>query len=252
MLGGILLLSCPGMASGDEKNDREEAVERVDAYASFDMNKIKKTVKIFLESKTVADRAKLVRQPDRVKPLMTRFYGGEKIAAEGFDSLKMNEISYRDCFLTSQVTTENFLTNPIAIERVGEGENATYLVDWESWVGFCDLKPKEMHAKRPVTPIVMRAIISAESYFNYGFSDESKWSPYKLELRDPEFVFYGYTKKGSEADKDLATLQKKKTKSPYLVKVAYPEGAKSKNQVEIVKVITAGWIRKEAPKKEED
>jgi hypothetical protein len=36
------------------------------------------------------------------------------------------------------VQKANFLTAPIALERVIDGEEESYQIDWESWVGYGD------------------------------------------------------------------------------------------------------------------
>ena len=247
LIMGVALVSFTGWAPGDEKVELD-AERAVDKFATFDMEKIEETVKAFLESKTVDERAKLIRHAERVKPLMKGFYGGDQIAAEGFESFNKSEVSYRGDLLTALAQTVDFSEFPIAVERVGKGKEAKYHVDWESWVGFCELKPEEMHQKKPVTPTLMRVLIFPDEYYNYEFNDDKKWRSYRLELRNSEFAFQGYVDRGSGVGKTLAGLENKGAPAPYLVKVAYPRKARAKDQVEIVEVISAGWIY-EAPSK---
>jgi hypothetical protein len=112
-----------------------------------------------------------------------------------------------------------------------------------------DEKPEGMHQKKPVTPTLMRVLISPDEYYNYEFTDEKNWRSCRLELRNSEFAFQGYVDRGSEVGKALAGLEKKGASTPCLVKVAYPRKARTKDQVEIVEVISAGWIYEESPKK---
>jgi len=246
LIMGVSLVSLTEWAPGDEK-DELEAERAVDKYATFDLEKIEKTVKAFLECKSVDECTKLIRHAERVKPLMKSFYGGEAISAKGFESLNKAEVSYRGDLLTAIVQTADFLEFPIAVERVGKGKEATYLVDWESWTGFSELKPEVMQQKKPETPTLMRVLIAPDDYYNYGFTDEKKWKSYRLEVRNSEFTFQGYADRGSAVEKALAGLEERGTSSPFLVKVAYPRNARAKDQVEIVEVVSAGWIYEEPP-----
>lgn len=220
----------------------DSTIESVDRYKDFDMMQVEAAVKGFLNSGTITERLKFCRDPERVRPLMVNFYDGEEIEAEGMESLNKAEVSYRDDFLTLVVRTADFLQYPIALVKIGIGEDVRYLVDWESWVGFCDLTPEEMRAGKPTTPITMRVIVSPENYYNYGFSDDKEWGAFRLELRDSTFSFLGYAKRNSEVEKALAQVQKSKKQSPFVVKVVYPPKARSQEQVEIVEILSSGWI----------
>lgn len=220
----------------------DTTVEAVDQYKDFDMMKVEKAVEGFLNSETVEERLEFCRDSERVRPLMVKHYEGQEIEPEGMESLNKSEVSYRDSFLTSLVQTADFLRYPVALERIGKGEDAQYLVDWESWVGFCELTPEEMRVKKPTEPFTMRVIISQEDYYNYGFSDDKEWGSFRLELRDSEYSFLGYAKRNSEVEKAFAEIKKSRSQGPFVVKVAYPPKARSKDQVEIVEVQSAGWI----------
>jgi len=217
----------------------------VDQYHEYDMAKVEEVVKAFLNSDTVEERIKYSRQSERVLPLMKSFYDGNEIEAEGYETLNKSEVSYRDTLLTALVQTADFLTSPIAVERLGDGEDAVYVVDWESWVGYCEVKPEVMRLKKPTDPMLMRVLISSENYYNYGFSDDRKWRSYRMEVRNSEYVFLGYAKRDSEADKTFTELRKEGGTAPYLIKVAYPPKGRASDQVEILEVVTAGWIIEE-------
>lgn len=231
-----------------DETGRDSTVDAVDQYKQFDLQEIEVVVKNFLKSETVAERMKWVRHSDRVLPLMKKFYVADEVEAEGFESLNKTATSYLDNLLTTIVQTADFLSSPIAIEKTGEGEDVKYLVDWESWVGYCEMKPEEMRIKKPTEPVLMRVIANRENYYNFTFSDDKEWTSYRMELKDSEYSFLGYAKKNSKVDEFFSVLRRKGGTNPCIIKVVYPPKARAKDQVEIVEVVSDGWIQREPEK----
>ena len=232
-----------------DETGKDSTVDAVDQYKRFDMQKVEVVVKGFLKTQTVEERAKWSCDSERVLPLMKKFYEGNEIESEGFEFLNKTEVSYRETILTTLVQTADFLTYPIAVERNGEGEDAKYHVDWESWVGYCAMNPEEMRRKKPTDPVLMRVIVSPANYYNYTFADDKEWRSYRMELRDSEYAFLGYAKKNSEIDKHFSEIRRKGGRGPCIVKVVYPPNARAQDQVEIVEIISDGWILPESAKK---
>ena len=199
-------------------------------------------VKSFVTSDSVEDRLQWVIDPERVKPLMMKYYGGNEIDAEGYRSFDRSEISHRGTFVTSVVRTGDFLAYPIAVSRVVSGDSVRYLVDWESWVGYCDITPEKAKVEKPTEPFMMRVMLRPESYFNYSFSDDSKWHAYQMHFRNSDEVFLAYSAIKSAPDEALQVVRDNGGTTPFLVKVRFPQGARAGNQVEIVEVIEVGWI----------
>lgn len=219
-----------------------DLVEKIDEYAKFDLQEIDGVVKSFLESGTVEERLKWVREPERVKPLMIAHYEGTEIIAEGYRSLDRSEISYRGQYLTGMVRTGDFLAYPVAIIREEKDGVVKYLVDWESWSGFCEITPEKAQQQKPTEPFLMRVLLRPESYFNYSFSDDTKWNSYQMRFRNSDAVFLAYGEKRSKQDEALDLIRKNGGSGPFLVRVRFPEGARADNQVEIVEVVGPGWI----------
>ena len=153
MVGGV---SFGQEAPTPDQRDAQKTIEEtVDDFKKFDLEKISEVVKAFLSAGTVTERVKYVRDPKRVLPLMKTFYGAEKFKAEGFESLDKFKVSFRGEMLTSIVEMGDYLTAPIAIERMA-GKSDVYRVDWESWVGYCEMKIEVMKKDRPVEPVMVR------------------------------------------------------------------------------------------------
>lgn len=236
------------------KPGEDEATTIVAQYSEFDVEQIEASVKGFLTAASVEEKKRFVRDPGRVSPLMDHHYAQENYTPEGFEMLIRSQISFRDemCYLL--VEAGNFLERPVAVERVaGEGGDE-YLVDWESWVGYCEFDPEEMRSKRPTEPFVIRASVSFEDYYNYGFSDDTVWRSYGVEIGEEAYNFLGYVRKGADLDKKLfEELQQSRGVRLMILKVAYPPQARAKDQVEILEVISHnGWVLPREVKKDDE
>jgi len=232
---------------GSKRNGegRDEKLEQVvDQAGRFDLTESEAVLRGFLESSSVSERLKYVRDPERVHPLMLKYYDGEGIEPEGFSSYDKAKVEYQEGFFTTVAQTADFLDFPIALEDIGGDQKNQYLVDWESWVGYGDMKPQAMRSQKPTTPQLMRAVITVDSYYNYHFSNDREWSCFRLEMRDSEYTFLGYAKRGGAlAKKMLERMRAIDTeKLPFTIKVAYPANSRSEDQVEIVEILSAGWI----------
>ena len=232
-------------ASKDVEVLKEDVEKQVESYAKFDLDKIEKVVKSFLNAQSVSERLKYVRDAERIGPLMKKFHGGEEIQAEGFAEFNRSKVHYRGALLTAFVRIGDLSTSPIAVERLGEEKESVYLVDWESWVGHCEMSTEELKNRQPRKPVMMRVMLKKDNYYNFSFSDDNAWSCYKLTFKNSPESIYGYAKKGSAVGKKLAAIE---VASSCQLKIAYPPEARSKDLVQIVDFVTLGWIQSEEGK----
>ncbi|MDB4438215.1 hypothetical protein N9195_01350 [bacterium] len=226
-----------------KKNEEgDAAVKIVDDYKKFDSDKLEEAIKRFVSAESPEELKQYVREPERVGPLLDRYYEKVEYEALGFESVNKLQVSYLGELITTVVTTADFLSSPIAVERIVDGEDEIYKVDWESWIGYCDYTPEEMREKRPSKPFEIRVVVEPASYYNYVFVDDQKWRSLGLEIKGSVYSFLGYVERDSEQDKSLRVLMKNARGVPCLLKVAYPPGSRAKDQVEILEVVTEGWV----------
>lgn len=222
------------------KNQREEDVENtaldvVTRFQEFDLEAVSAKVREFIEAPTMADRLKLVRNPEEVARKMEhyhRVYGTyEPNKLMNFDD---DQVSYRDAFVSGVAQLSNFTDRLIALEQTENG----YLVDWESWVGYCDLFPEELRKKRPTEPVKIRVRFNAIPYFNYAFDNDEEWLSYRLFFADGEEAMWGYVRRDTPLEREFLNS----TSSTCMLKVRFPEKARSGDQMEILEIATVGWL----------
>lgn len=227
----------------EEEAIDDEVSELVDEYSEADLNKAEEIIKKFLTAKTVEEKKRYVRDPDRVGPFMEDYYSKSPYEPEGFDSMDHLKVTFRHTLVLTAVTTGDFLTRGISLERFTALDKETYRVDWESWVAYSEKTPEEMRSEKPVEPFLIRPRVSLDTYYNYDFSDDEKWQAYDLEMNEGSDLFTGYVPKGSDLDKALGVLKEQGKPEPYILKVVYPKEARANNQVEIIEIIEGdGWI----------
>ena len=235
-----------------EIDDGEIAALTVDDFERFDNDKLEETIKKFLMAESLEELKKYIRDIDRVGPLIDRYYENVDYEVEGFEKLNRQQISYQGDLVTAMVQKATFLTSPIALERVLDGEKESYKIDWESWVGYCDYTPEQMREKRPNKPFLMRVIVEPASYYNYDFSDDRKWRSLGLEVKDSIYSFLGYVERESEEDKKFRVLMKNGRMLSCMVKVAYPVKSRAADQLEILEILGDGWVTKQKKESKDD
>ncbi|MGE9271080.1 MAG: hypothetical protein ACQKBU_09790, partial [Verrucomicrobiales bacterium] len=121
-------------------------------------------------------------------------------------------------------------------------ESGRWKLDWESLAGWSEMSWDELKETQPTHPILIRTKIRPVDYYNFGFSDENKWSCYSLVNPQGDSSLYGYVPSLGALDLQLQVAETRKNMQVTL-KVRYPKDAPSDNQVLIEEVIVAdGWI----------
>ncbi len=196
-------------------------------------------IESFLDAPNYKERLKFVRSPKVVAPLMERYYKDHPDGAVEFrkprDGWKL--APYQN-FLLGSVELADFSEISIAVERMEDGR---FLVDWESFVGYCDVPWDQIKKKRSTEPFLIRARATGGDYFNFGYTDD-KWACIQLQDSDQEHTIYAYTELDGPQLKALTKVMSISGTTHVTMKVAYPEGGKADNQVHVMGGISRGWV----------
>ena len=146
-------------------------------------------------------------------------------------------ISLRDKLTSLMVTTRDQLEMPLAFIETPQGLK----IDWESWVGWSDMPWEKFLSTTPSSSQTFRVTLSEVNYYNFMFSDESKWRSYRLISPDEEHSLYGYVEKGSVLDQKICPSEDAKVVK-LMLSLKFPVGADSSGQVEIENLVAEGWV----------
>ena len=193
----------------------------------------------FLSAPTFQDRLTFARDPERVGPLMERYY---QTVPEGAIKFREPENGWTmqpfDSFLLATVVTDEYKQLPIAVERQEDGG---FLVDWESFVGYSEIPWEEFMVDLPPRPFLVRAQVSVGDYFNYGFED-TEWFCVCLQDRRLEHTAYGYIEQGSQLGKDIFKILDSQRMAHLTLKLSAPGDGKASNQFLITEFVANGWV----------
>jgi hypothetical protein len=200
---------------------------------------------LFLESDNLEERAAMVRDGDRVVPLMREYYGHRQFGKEPYRRIiDQSETGggwkYFDMtgYQYLLVEMEDFSVRVLVVEQTEEGPK----LDWESWVIYGEAEWPDFRKEQSTSPVLMRPIVAAADYYNFAYSDAEKWACYRMS--DPKLGdgLFGYVEKGSDIDLRLAGLIARKGSAWPVVSLRWPAEPKSDRQVEIVNIVSDRWV----------
>lgn len=201
---------------------------------------IEAVVKSFLESPTPEEALPHVRDPERIAPKLKAWYAERTYTAPGFREVADDRVDSNDT--TGEILTVRVRTGDFEIrEIVLIGTEGNLKVDWESWVGWSEVPWAKFQSERPVEGKWFRAELSRVQYYNFAFKDETEWVSYRLTSPDGSASLFGYVPFASPLDEKIRPADEG-GKVKLLLKLKYPPGALSDNQVIIESVSGQDWV----------
>ncbi|MES2709509.1 MAG: hypothetical protein V4726_23130 [Verrucomicrobiota bacterium] len=192
----------------------------------------------FFKAPNWEEKLKLVRHPETVRNAVEQYYrdhpDGPVTDARMMMGMNAKNITSLSFEIPSQ---ERFHFLNIA------RENGEYRVDWET-SSFYQEENIRMLREKKSTELTRIAVTLAkgDGYYNYAFSDESRWTCFQLSYPGLPMSLYGYAPKDSQIVIDLEAMLGILNKQAVVIEVRYPADAKSDNQVEIVKILGEEWV----------
>lgn len=191
------------------------------------------------------DRVSMVVEPERVEALMKDFYEEQKATdpvSNGLIGKARYNIDGTEILYFRYNGTRHMGTLEVAMRRGKEGR---FLLDWESLVGYGEMSFQEFREKRPTKPVLLRVFVREFEYYNFEFSDASKYLCMKMNSENGENSIYAYSERGNAlADwlkTSLAGTGPMGFKG-FTVKVAFPPNAESNQCVKLLQVVASRWL----------
>jgi hypothetical protein len=199
----------------------------------------------FFQCSTTKAMLQFVRDPSRVEPLMEKYYreNGEMKPIELSQPLAETTSMVHKQFLMGAIEYKDFSQHTVILEKTADG----FRVDWESFVGYCDMSWDAFKKARPKEPKLFRAILKPTIYWNNAFTDQTKWRSYRLTDQDSQHTLWGYAELASETNDRIsqALVGAPNAQINCVLMLSYPEDAKDDSQVQITKYLETGWAFRE-------
>lgn len=199
----------------------------------------------YWKTETWQDKVPMVMQSDRVSALMKDFYEVQKGSDPmpgGMIGKARYMIDSTEILYFSYTSSRPNGTLEVAMLR---GPAGKFLIDWESLTGYGEMSFRDFRAQRPTKPVTLRAYARLFEYFNFEFSDSSKYLCVKLSSENGESSIYAYCKRGTEIaswlETDLASTGPTGFKG-YTVQVSFPPDAQSNQCVNLDKILRQRWL----------
>ena len=219
------------------ENDEPEVVIDLDLVA--ELARMKPAVEAFLTAKTVDEMLEWVRHRERLEPVIREYYREHDYLPSRIREIApKGKVQTIESLYSVVVELQNYSQRPIAVENLEDD----YRIDWESWVGHSEMAWEKFLRDRTLEPRMFRARCSPVEYYNFDFSDDSKWQSFRLESPDEEFLIFGYAERSSEIALALKSRDDEKKDKAVIVVLEFPADPRSRNQVIIREFLGSGWV----------
>jgi len=191
----------------------------------------------FVAARSVEELLPLVRKRAEVEPKIRAWY-----RKHPFEDVKLDEFGVRrgvvffNGLAMVVVRTSDFKDRNMVVEKTGDG----FKVDWESWVGWSEMSWKQLREIRPTEPKLFRVFAKQGKYYNFVFFDDAEWRCYQLDSPDKKNFIFGYVKRRSKLDMELAKVGNVPIALTLMIR--FPENAPADNQVFIDSIVADGWV----------
>ena len=211
------------------------------------VDRIQTSVVQFASAKKPDDLLAVIRDVDRVGPMVTDWYERNpfRIPALSFFG-GVSPVMKRDGIeiWRAEYVGENEVKHPLLVEVPEEGP---VKVDWETFVCYQPMAWPEFVSKRPEDqPMQFRVYAEPDlgGLFTFEFRDEEKWRGYQLSTRESQDYLFGYVERGSELDQTLLGMIRANqgTKVAVVLTLRVPQDARSRRGVYIDELVSDNWI----------
>lgn len=138
----------------------------------------------FFGAGSVDEKLRWVRDPERVRPLMTNHYASHEFKEVKWKGLGWTKSIQEPGIRLGYVEALFEMGEPLAL-IVEETEGGRVVVDWESSVLYGELPWREFVQAKPTNPTLMRVLASRPGSVSQGFGSENSEPMQRLSVRHP-------------------------------------------------------------------
>lgn len=227
------------------KTEAEEDLE-----ATRLIEHIESTIRRYCNTTNIDALAQVVRQPERVHPLMVKYYAQKPRVSNPLLRISLIQpltLDNRANFWVATVELTSHEIQNLIIEILDSGEPR---IDWETLV-YDQPMPWDTFAKeRPSgRTLDFRVYAESDTFFSHEFNDANQWNCFRLTALDSEETLYGYAKIDSEVSQQIREELKKNqgNRTSLILRLSIPPGLESKRGVVIEKLVCPRWIYLDPP-----
>jgi hypothetical protein len=211
------------------------------------VERINRAVAAFTAAASIEEMIKLVRHPDRVRPLMQEYYATNPISPSRLQQLRLvpQNLSSRTNFWIA-IFRSDAGENQVVVEVLADG---AVKIDWETHVGYQPLDWDRYALERPEGTHDFRVHAFRDDFHTDEFRDPAQWLCLRLTAPGAEESLFGYAKRdGPTAARLLEVLaQAGGTGASILLRLTLPPDLKSPKGVVIEQLVSPYWVLLDDP-----
>lgn len=248
---GVEAESTPIVEDGELPLSRIEEMEKK-AKAKEHFEEMERVIAAFLGAKSVEERAKYVRDPERVLPLMEDYYSRHELQSFEYDGVEeYHVISLNNFpFLALSVGVKEGTDKPILIEDGKAGMK----VDWEAVVCYQPTDVGSFIENKVTEPTDLRVYARRDLFYAFDFADEKKYACFQLSFRDSDHTIFGYVERGTPVYQEFQKMFRggnMKQTSALILSVAFEPGSRAPRSVKIHDLVSRLWAYPPSIQKED-
>ncbi|WP_338687451.1 hypothetical protein [Haloferula helveola] len=230
--------------------DRLEEEEAETAEAVRLVESAERLLAAYLRADTVEALLPLVRDRERVEPLIRNWYRDRGLVSREFASLRNFSpyvIDGRTFWRASSEVSSGSTSIPIVQLLLEEYPNGELKVDWETSVCYQPMDWDEYVLDRPEGDLMaFRVYLNPDiaGLYSHEYADESNWRGFNLTALDSDEYLVGYVERGSALEGELLDLWFENRRNPVALQLELlrPEGSLSPRGVRIETLLSKHWL----------
>lgn len=247
----LVLLSFMRWATPEPEIVNEPSLVDESLYMSPDLNALDIALKGYVGAEDWRSQLSYVRHPQIMEAKMNEHFKSQPFRwGYRYHLLKANleiidGVPQVICLIKLEPTKEQ---RALLVEITQSGK---YLVDWEYAEIWQEVSWGDFVRREDSTPADLLVVLKPGRYYNFGYHDRKVFQCW--EILDPSeegLSFFGYTKRGSNADQALRRLMEdrilrmRKTFFTVVLRLRHAEDSEDSLQVEIMDVVEESALRR--------
>jgi len=221
-----------------EKSELEKQMRQAEAKRLYE--RLEARVQAYLAADSIPELLKHVREPERVEPLMKKWYAKHPFKQTGFkkfDVFSPMTLEMRPFWIINAETTDG--SRSLLVEQTGDDDGR---IDWETDVCYQPTDWESFVTARPEGKFDFRVWAMHDLFYAHEFADEKRYRCLRLTTRGSDEYLFGYVLRGSEEERLIFQAAGRFRKPvPVILRLGFLSGSRSERSVMICGVVGQRW-----------
>ena len=226
----------------DVRVDPLAMVRMAEPVAQSQIEAANKVVQSFLKASNWTDKVPLVHNPARARLLLQIYYETQKNKdPECGAYIRSDRYRISGQELLAMAYAGSSKDSEVTINMVKEAD-ASYSIDWESFVGWGEMTFADFKNARPATAKLMRVNARIDDNYKGEFSDPASYVVFELISPDGLSALHGFSDKHSPLTESLLRSAAGDGLTKLTLSLQFPADAQSNDSARIAGLVADRWL----------